>query len=71
MTKQIKTVVRRVVSPTPIWFKRLRNIGIATGAVGAVILSAPVTLPSTLISVAGYLAVAGGIMGAVSQTAVK
>ena len=71
MTKEIKTVVNRVVAPTPVWFKRLRNIGIAMGAIGAVILSAPVSFPSAIITAAGYLAVAGGIMSAVSQTAVK
>ncbi len=68
MTKELKTIVNRVKAPTPCWFKKLRNIGIA---VGAVLLSAPVALPAGVVTVAGYMAVAGGIMGAVSQTAVK
>ena len=71
MTKELKTIVNRVKAPTPCWFKKLRNIGIAVGAVGAVLLSAPVALPAGVVTVAGYMAVAGGIMGAVSQKAVK
>ena len=46
-------------------------VPLAGGAVGAVLLSAPVALPAGVVTVAGYMAVAGGIMGAVSQTAVK
>lgn len=71
MTQQINTLVDRVVSPTPKWFKKLRNIGITVSAVGAVIVSAPLSLPTTLVTIAGYMILAGGVMGAVSQTAKK
>lgn len=71
MTQQINTLVDRVVSPTPKWFKQLRNIGITVSAVGAVIVSAPLSLPTTLVTIAGYMILAGGVMGAVSQTAKK
>ena len=71
MTQQINTLVDRVVSPTPKWFKQLRNIGITVSAVGAVIVSAPLSLPATLVTIAGYMILAGGVMGAVSQTAKK
>ncbi len=71
MTQQINTLVDRVVSPTPKWFKKLRNIGITVSAVGAVIISAPLSLPTTLVTIAGYMILAGGVMGAVSQTAKK
>lgn len=71
MTKEIQTIVKRVKAPTPCWFKKLRNIGLTVGAVGAVLLSAPISLPSSVLLVAGYMTIAGGVMGAVSQTAVK
>lgn len=71
MTKEIQTIVKRVKAPTPSWFKKLRNIGLTVGAVGAVLLSAPISLPSSVLLVAGYMTIAGGVMGAVSQTAVK
>jgi uncharacterized transporter YbjL len=67
----MNTVIKRMKRPTPSFFKKLRNIGLALGAIGAAIISAPVAIPALLIKVAGYLVVAGTVAGAVSQTAVK
>ncbi|EKT4500197.1 hypothetical protein JE943_000161 [Flavobacterium psychrophilum] len=60
-------VIKRAKAPTPKFFKVLRNIGLALAAVGGTILAAPVTLPVIVTSAAGYLAVAGGVISAVSQ----
>jgi uncharacterized membrane protein HdeD (DUF308 family) len=60
-------VVKRAKAPTPKFFKVLRNIGLALAAVGGTVLAAPVALPVIVTSVAGYLAVAGGVISAVSQ----
>jgi uncharacterized membrane protein HdeD (DUF308 family) len=60
-------VIKRAKAPTPKFFKVLRNIGLALAAVGATILAAPVALPMVVSSVGGYLAVAGGVLSAVSQ----
>ena len=60
-------VIKRAKAPTPKFFKVLRNIGLVLAAVGGTILSAPVTLPVVLVSIAGYIAVAGGVISAVSQ----
>ena len=57
--------------PTPKSFRKLRNIGLALTAVSGVIATAPVSLPALVVSVAGYLAVAGGIASAVSQASVS
>jgi hypothetical protein len=56
---------------TPKFFRKVRNTGLTLAAVGAAILTAPVALPVILVKVAGYLAVAGTVTSAVSQTAVK
>ena len=64
------TVVERVKAPTPKFFKTLRTIGIALAAAGGALLAAPIALPATVISIAGYVVLAGGVMTAVSQTAV-
>jgi len=66
----MKKIIERATAPTPKFFKKLRNIGLALAAVATTIVAAPVTLPAVVIKIAGYLAVAGGIAGAVSQTAV-
>ena len=63
----MKTLMQRWVAPTPKFFKTLRNIGLVIGAVGTAILTAPVTLPATLITISGYLVTAGGVATAVSQ----
>lgn len=66
----MKKVIERVQAPTPKFFKVIRNIGLVLTAVSGAVATAPVTLPAIVVSVAGYLAVAGGIASAVSQTAI-
>ena len=60
-------IIKRVKAPTPKFFKVLRNIGLALAAVGGTILAAPIVLPVMVTSIGGYLAVAGGVVSAVSQ----
>ncbi|MBX2888014.1 MAG: hypothetical protein KF829_05125 [Ferruginibacter sp.] len=66
----MKEIIQRVSAPTPKFFKTLRNIGLILAAVSTTIITAPVALPAAVVTVAGYLAVAGTIASAVSQTAV-
>ena len=61
----------RLTSSTPSFFSKLRNIGILVAAVGGAIATAPVTLPSFITQIAGYLIAAGAAMGAVSQAVVQ
>ncbi|MDP4129240.1 MAG: hypothetical protein Q8918_19795 [Bacteroidota bacterium] len=60
-------LIERAVSPTPTFFQKLRNIGLALAAVSAAIIASPVVLPTIVVTIAGYLAVAGTVLGAVSQ----
>jgi uncharacterized membrane protein HdeD (DUF308 family) len=60
-------IIKRVQSPTPKFFKVLRNIGLVLAAVGGTILAAPVALPVVVTTIGGYVAVAGGVISAVSQ----
>jgi uncharacterized membrane protein HdeD (DUF308 family) len=61
------TIIKRVKAPSPKFFKVLRNIGLALAAVGGTILTAPIALPVVIGSIGGYMAVAGGVLSAVSQ----
>ena len=63
-------VVQRAKAPTPKFFKILRTIGLALLAVSASIIAAPVALPAMVVTIAGYSAVAGGVLSAVSQITV-
>ena len=60
-------IIKRVKSPTPKFFKVLRNIGLVLAAVGGTILAAPVALPTIVVTIGGYVALAGGVLSAVSQ----
>lgn len=71
MDNQKLSLIDRIISPTPTFFKKLRNIGLIITAASTVILTAPVSLPAIITSVAGYLAVAGGVLSAVSQSTVE
>ena len=64
------TLAERVMAPTPKFFKTLRTIGLVIGLVGGAILASPVALPAAIVTIGGYLALAGSIVTGVSQTAV-
>jgi ABC-type xylose transport system permease subunit len=64
------SIVERLLSPTPTFFQKLRNIGLVLAAVSAAIVATPVALPAIIVTIAGYLAVAGTVLGAVSQITV-
>lgn len=63
-------IVKRAKAPTPKFFKILRNVGLVLAAIGGGILTAPVSLPVGLVTAGGYIAVAGGVLSAVSQITV-
>jgi hypothetical protein len=63
-------VVERAKAPTPKFFKVLRTIGLALLTVSGSIVATPVALPTVVVTVAGYAAVAGGVLSAVSQITV-
>ncbi len=65
------TILERAASPTPKFFQKLKTIGITLVAVSAAIIAAPVALPTIIITIAGYLGVAGTVVTAVSQVAVE
>ena len=63
-------LVERIKAPTPKFFKTLRSIGLALLAISGTIVAAPVALPAVVVSAAGYLVVAGGVISAISQITV-
>lgn len=65
------TILKRFTAPTPKLFQQLRNVGLTLAAIGGVLIAAPVALPTTIITIGGYLTVAGGVLSAVSQLTVN
>lgn len=64
-------ITERYKKPTPTFFRKLRNIGIAMAATGGAIIAAPVALPALLITISTYLTVAGTVASAISQAVVS
>ncbi len=66
----MSNIINRMQGSTPKFFQILRTIGLSLAAVSAAVFASPVQLPTIVTDIAGYLTVAGSVMGAVSQTAV-
>lgn len=64
-------LVKRATAPTPKFFKSLRAIGLSLTGLGGVLMTSAVDLPLPADSIGGYLAVAGGVLSAVSQLATQ
>lgn len=60
-------LIDRLKAPTPKFFKILRNIGLALAAAGGVIIAAPIAIPTIIVTIGGYLIVAGSVATAISQ----
>ena len=52
---------------TPKFWKRVQRIAIIAGTIAGIIITAPVTLPAALITVAGYVAVVGTAVATTAQ----
>lgn len=61
------TIQERLTSPTPKFFKKVRNIGLILAAISATLFTAPVALPAVVVHIAGYLGVGAAVATAVSQ----
>jgi len=64
-------ITERLNSPTPPFFKKVRNIGLILTGISAALIGLPIALPVVIIQIAGYLAVAGSVMSGVSQATVE
>jgi hypothetical protein len=63
-------LVERAKAPTPRFFRVLRTIGLALLTVGGSVAAVPIALPTLVVTIASYVAVAGGVLSAVSQITV-
>ena len=60
-------LIDRLKPPTPKFFKVLRNIGLGLAAAGGVIVASPIAIPTLIVTIGGYLIVAGSVATAISQ----
>lgn len=63
----LKELKARWKSETPTFWKRVQKVGLTLGAVGTVIITAPVSLPASIMAIGGYLVTAGGVAATLAQ----
>jgi ABC-type xylose transport system permease subunit len=63
----MKKLKERWESKTPSFWKKVQKVGLVAGAIGGVLIAAPIALPATLVTLGGYLVTAGGVTAALSQ----
>lgn len=60
-------LMNRWNSKTPKFWKKVQRIGILAGAIGGVLIAAPIALPAALVTAGGYMVMAGGLTATLSQ----
>ena len=61
-------LIDRLKSPTPKFYRILRNVGLGLAAAGGVLVASPIAIPTILVTIGGYLIVGGSVATAISQT---
>ena len=64
-------IKKRWNAKTPKFWKNVQKVAIALGAAAGVIVAAPITLPTAVVTVAGYLVTAGTVAATLSQLTVE
>jgi uncharacterized membrane protein HdeD (DUF308 family) len=65
------SISERFKAPTPNFWKKIQKIGLTLGAIGGILVAAPITLPAAIVTAAGYMVVAGGVTATISQLTVE
>lgn len=73
--KKIKTTATELKTrwngKTPTFWKKVQRVGVIAGTIGGVIIASPVTLPAALVTLSGYLLLAGSVTATLSQLTVE
>jgi hypothetical protein len=68
---KLSSVRERVNAETPLFFRKLRLVGLVAVTIGTTILAAPVAVPALVTTLAGYIVLGGTVLTAVSQITVE
>ncbi len=60
-------LIDRLKAPTPKFFRVLRNVGLGLAAAGGILVASPIAIPALVVTIGGYMIVAGSVATAVSQ----
>lgn len=65
-----KNILTRITQPTPPFWKKVRKISGVLTAISVALMAAPIALPTAIVTLAGYLALAGTVGVALSSTTI-
>lgn len=65
------SIEQRWSAKTPKFWKRVQKIAITIGAIAGVIVTAPITLPVAVVTVASYAITVGTVAATLSQLTVE
>ena len=60
-------LIDRLTAPTPKFFRVLRNVGLGLAAAGGILVASPIAIHPIVVTIGGYMIVAGSVATAVSQ----
>ena len=66
----INEITSRASAPTPIFFQKVKKIGLIIAAIGTAVLTAPGVVPAVLLTYAGYAITAGTVLVSIAQLTV-
>ncbi len=65
------TIKQRWKAETPDFWKKVGNIGVGIGAVGAILVSGTIALPATIVTIGGYMVAVGSVTKVLSKLTIK
>lgn len=65
------TIKQRWKAETPDFWKKVGNIGIGIGAVGAILVSGTIALPASIVTIGGYMVAVGSVTKVLSKLTIK
>jgi hypothetical protein len=68
---KLSSLRERANAETPLFFRKLRLVGLVAVTIGTTILAAPVAVPVLVTTLAGYIVLGGTVLTAVSQITVE
>lgn len=63
----LNEIASRAAAPTPIFFQKVKKIGLIIAAIGTAVLTAPGVVPAVLLTYAGYAITAGTVLVSIAQ----
>ena len=54
-------LIERLNAPTPKFFRVLRNVGLGLAAAGGILVATPIAIPALVVTIGGYMIVAGSV----------